>query len=107
MRSGMMVKDWMHLVSGLIRSLANVPNPWEASIRDFERQDTLQPPDGNAIVFVGSSTFTFWKTLERDMLPLKVVNRGFGGAKLADIAHNFERTVLPCKPKNIVTIQPI
>ena len=93
---------WTRMVIGTIRSLSNDPQAWEASIREFEREDRRQPPLGDAVVFVGSSTFTLWKTLQQDMAPLKVMNRGFGGAKIPDVVRYFERAVLPHKPRTVV-----
>jgi lysophospholipase L1-like esterase len=86
----------------MLRSVRGDPNAWESSIRQFEAQDKLSPPTPNSILFIGSSTFTLWATLEKDMSPLKTINRGFGGSKIADIAHYFDRIVLPYKPRAIV-----
>jgi len=60
------------------------------------------PPAVNRIVFIGSSTFTFWSTLERDMSPLPVLNRGFGGAKINDVVRYIDRIVIPYRPRAIV-----
>lgn len=97
-----MLKKWWNFISGIIRAAANDPNAWEASIREFEKLDRLQPPEPGSILFVGSSTFTLWATLERDMYPLRVINRGFGGAKLTDIIVYFQRIAVPYKPSVIV-----
>jgi lysophospholipase L1-like esterase len=95
-------RKWWNLSSGMIRSALGDPNAWESSIRKFEAQDRLQPPTSDGIVFVGSSTFTLWTTLEEDMSPLNAINRGFGGSRIADVARYLDRIVLPCKPKAIV-----
>jgi lysophospholipase L1-like esterase len=86
----------------MLRSASGDPNAWESSIRQFEAQDKFLPPTPGGILFIGSSTFTLWSTLEKDMSPLKTINRGFGGSKIADIARYFDRIVLPYKPKAIV-----
>ena len=88
-------------VSG-IKSARGDPDAWESSIRKFEAQDRLMPPSPNRIVFVGSSSFTFWSTLERDMSPLPVINRGFGGAKINDVVRYADRIVIPYRPRAIV-----
>ena len=49
---------------------------WERDIAAFEASAQTNPPPKNCIVFVGSSSFTFWSTLESDMAPLPVLNRG-------------------------------
>ena len=91
-----------NMFSGMIRSTWNDPDAWDASIRSFEAQDHRQPPAPGMIVFVGSSSFTFWSTLERDMAPLRVLNRGFGGARMPDIVHYVDRIVLPYHPRAVV-----
>jgi lysophospholipase L1-like esterase len=90
------------MFSGMIRSTWNDPDAWDASIRSFEAQDHRQPPAPGMFVFVGSSSFTFWSTLERDMAPLRVLNRGFGGARMLDIVHYVDRIVLPYHPRAVV-----
>jgi lysophospholipase L1-like esterase len=36
------------------------------------------------------------------MAPLPVLNRGFGGSRMADVVHYAERIVLPCHPQAVV-----
>jgi lysophospholipase L1-like esterase len=86
----------------MIRSTLGDPNAWEPSIREFEAQDKHRPPAVENIIFLGSSTFTLWSTMEKDMSPLVIVNRGFGGSKIADMTRYFDRIVLPHKPRAIV-----
>ena len=90
------------MLVSMIKSARGDPDAWETSIKKFERQDQLHPPMKNAIVFTGSSSFTFWSTLEEDMTPLPVINRGFGGARMPDVLHYMERIVLPYHPRAIV-----
>lgn len=53
-------------------------------IAEFERQNaTIQYPK-DAILFVGSSSIRLWETLEEDMAPYPVIQRGYGGAHLRD-----------------------
>jgi len=75
---------------------------WESSIRKFEAEDRVHPPKVGAILFVGSSSIRFWNTLARDMEPLDVVNRGFGGSQLAHVNQFADRIVLPYRPRAIV-----
>ena len=93
--------DNFNLVSGSLRSMRGDPEAWEASIRRFEARERRQPP-ADAVVFTGSSSITFWSSLARDMAPVPVLNRGFGGAKIADVVHYAARIVLPCRPRAIV-----
>lgn len=95
-------RDNFNMISGMIRSSRNDPDAWEASIRTFEEQDRRQPPAPNMIVFTGSSSFTLWSTMEQDLAPLPVLNRGFGGARMQDVVHYAGRVVLPYHPRAVV-----
>ena len=75
---------------------------WEREIRKFEKQDIETPPTDGAILFTGSSSIRYWKTLAKDMAPLSVLNRGFGGSQIYDVIHYSDRIVVPYKPKIIV-----
>ncbi len=75
---------------------------YEASIRAFEAQDQKKPQAQGATVFVGSSTFAHWTTLEQEFKDLGAINRGFGGSTIAEVNHYSDRIVLKHKPKRIV-----
>ena len=79
-----------------------LPSPWEHSIRAFEARDRRRAPGQGAIVFVGSSSFTLWSSLEGDMAPLPAVNRGFGGALIDDVVRYADRIVVPYQPAAVV-----
>ena len=53
---------------------------FDEDIEKFIDQDRISPPPKNEFLFIGSSSIRLWDTLEEDMKPLKVINRGFGGA---------------------------
>ena len=55
---------------------------FRGAIADFEAADLKDPPAKGQILFVGSSSFRFWRTLKEDMAPLPVLNRGFGGSMM-------------------------
>jgi zinc D-Ala-D-Ala dipeptidase len=78
------------------------PDFWESTIADFEAQDRRAPPPAGAVVFTGSSSITWWTTLEQDMAPMPVINRGFGGSKIGDVARYAGRTVVPHRPGAVV-----
>lgn len=90
------------LAGGMLRMALGVPDPWEPSIRAFEKRDRMSPPAQGGIVFVGSSSFTLWSTLEPDMAPLPVINRGFGGALMRDVVGAVHRIVVPYRPRAVV-----
>ena len=85
-----------------VRGVVNSPRLWEREIDRYERADRRAPPPRGGIVFTGSSTIKFWKTLEADMAPLPVLNRGFGGAHLAHVSRFAPRIVLPYEPAEVV-----
>lgn len=78
---------------------------WEGAIEDFEVADAAAFPEPGAILFVGSSSIRLWKNLERDMAPLRVLNRGFGGSHMAHVLHYADRIVLPYVPRAIVVYE--
>lgn len=81
---------------------ASDPAFFEPEIEAFLEADRAQPPEPGAIVFYGSSSIRFWSTLEADMAPLPVRNRGFGGAQLSHLIHNAPRVVIPTAPRAVV-----
>jgi len=94
--------DNYNMLTGVLRSARGYPNAWEASLRRFEARDRLQPAPPDVILFTGSSSITLWASLSRDMAPLPVLNRGFGGARMPDVVHYAERIVRPYHPRAIV-----
>ena len=71
-------------------------------INEFKRLDNENFPEEGKILFTGSSSIRFWDSLEEDMEPLEVLNRGFGGAQISHVIHHFEDIVKPYNPKAIV-----
>ena len=77
-------------------------NRYEFEIVDFEKEDSLNGIKKNEILFVGSSSFRKWLNMEKDLFPLPVLNRGFGGSTMPEADYYFFRIVKPYKPKAIV-----
>lgn len=94
--------EGFEIIPMILSSMSDKPDAWEWSISRFEAQDRVSPPVKDAIVFTGSSSITFWKTLEQDMTPLPVINRGFGGSKIHQVAHYVDRIVVPYRPRAVV-----
>ena len=74
---------------------------FEAEMASFAKADAAHPTKGG-IVFTGSSSFVGWQSLKRDMAPLPVVNRAFGGSDSIQLWHYADRAVLPCEPRIVV-----
>ena len=71
-------------------------------INEFKKLDNENFPGKGKILFTGSSSIRFWDSLEEDMEPLKVLNRGFGGAQISHVIYHFEEIIKPYNPKAIV-----
>jgi lysophospholipase L1-like esterase len=99
---------------GLTTTVASTPSspppvasastePWyEPEIRAFEAQDRALPRRADQVLFIGSSSIRKWTSLEADMWPVPVLNRGFGGSKTPDVLAVFDRAVTTHRPAVIV-----
>ncbi len=90
------------LWSELRKMQSEDPLVWESVIQAFEAEQANSPEPENAVVFVGSSSIRFWRSLEEDMQPLSVIQRGFGGAKLADVVFYADRLITVHEPSAVV-----
>lgn len=71
-------------------------------IEAFKKRDSISPSAKNSILFIGSSSFTNWKTLEKTFAPYQAINRGFGGSTLMDAIYYVNDLVGPYQPRQIV-----
>lgn len=76
--------------------------PFADEIAAFSRQDSLQPPPSNPVLFVGSSSIRLWATLQQDFPRSTVLNRGFGGATIPDVLRYMQETIYRYKPSRII-----
>jgi lysophospholipase L1-like esterase len=52
----------------------------------FDLEDQKKFPDKDALLCIGSSSMLKWrKTIARDLAPMKVTPRGFGGSTMSDV----------------------
>lgn len=92
----------MAIVTGAAFGAQPLARPWYApEIEAFLASDRVNPPLPCSILFTGSSSVRLWDSLAADMAPARVINRGFGGSTIADVADNFDRIVSPYRPKAI------
>lgn len=82
-------------------SVAQKP-PFHDDIQSFKKQDSLKPPPKNAILFVGSSSFTMWTNVQEDFPMHTIINRGFGGSSLPDVIRYADQIILPYQPAQVV-----
>ncbi len=71
-------------------------------IEAFKKADKESPPPTNGILFTGSSSIKFWKTLKEDFPGYTVIGRGFGGSGLNDLINYEDDIITPYKPKQVV-----
>jgi lysophospholipase L1-like esterase len=83
----------------ILRILVRSGEIWRPQIRRW-RSDPPTPAGG--ILFTGSSSIRRWKTLAKDMAPLAVINRGFGGAHLSHLTHFAREIFASGKPAAVV-----
>ncbi len=81
---------------------AQQPPPFYDEIQDFKTQDKDSMPPRDAILFVGSSSFTMWKDVQDYFPGRTIINRGFGGSTLQDVIRYANDIIIPYKPKQIV-----
>lgn len=79
------------------------PDRFAGDIAAFAAADSLSPPPPGETLCIGSSSMRMWgPTIARDLAPLTVVPRGFGGSTMYDVLHFAGRIVLPCQPGTIL-----
>lgn len=89
------------LVLFLCFSSHSQQKPFWDEIKAFKTQDSIQEPKDGMILFIGSSSFRLWKTLQYDFNNQTILNRAFGGATLLDLIQYQDDVVLKYKPKKI------
>lgn len=72
---------------------------WEVDMARFDAGDAAHPPPADPVVFIGSSSFRMWTTLRRDFPDVPVLNRGFGGAQVRDLAWHADRIAIRYRPR--------
>jgi hypothetical protein len=87
-----------------VRKYQSLPDvlAWENDIQKFEQLDKSENYSPDAIIFAGSSSIKLWSTLENDMSPYPVIQRGYGGARLSDFAVYAGRIFSPHPCRGIV-----
>ncbi|GGG60050.1 hypothetical protein GCM10007332_22150 [Epilithonimonas arachidiradicis] len=76
--------------------------PFWKEIQEFKKLDQTNGIPKRPILFLGSSSFTYWKDVN-DYFPGKtIVNRGFGGSRLLDLNNYSEELLSPYHTKQIV-----
>jgi len=90
------------LIIGCSSIYAQKNAPFAADITAFKKQDSIQFPAKHQILFIGSSSFTKWKTVQQDFPGYQILNRAFGGSTLVDLISYVKDVVYPYHPKQII-----
>lgn len=76
--------------------------PFANEIAAFKKQDSLSFPGTGKILFVGSSSFAFWKDVQQYFPEYPIINRGFGGSSLTDLIRYAPDVIFPYEPRQII-----
>src|SRR5262245_48250998 len=76
--------------------------PFWNDIQNFRKQDSINQPPKNAILFIGSSSFTKWTDVQNYFPGYTIINRGFGGSTLLNEIFYVNSVVFPYQPRQIV-----
>jgi GDSL-like Lipase/Acylhydrolase family len=87
-----------------VRKYQSLPEvkAWENDIKNFEQLDRSVTYSDKSILFAGSSSIRLWSSLEQDMAPYPVIQRGFGGSKMSDLVVYASRIIDPHPCRAIV-----
>ncbi len=77
------------------------PARFEKAIQAFEAEDAAKAPPKDVTVFVGASNIRRWQSLPERFKKTPLLNRGFGGSQLSDVAFFADRCVIKYKPKQV------
>jgi lysophospholipase L1-like esterase len=95
-------------LAGLALAQAQVPagrqaaSPWADEVAAFQAADAREPPASGGIVFTGSSSIRLWPDLATDFPGMGVLNRGFGGSRIADATGYAQPLALRHRPRQVV-----
>ena len=82
--------------------LLHAQAPFQDEIKTFKKEDSSHFPGLHKILFVGSSSFNFWKDVQDYFPNHPIINRGFGGSSLPDVIRYANEIIFPYRPKQIV-----
>ncbi|MDX9722451.1 MAG: GDSL-type esterase/lipase family protein, partial [Myxococcota bacterium] len=71
-------------------------------VQKWAQQDALTRPVEEPLLFVGSSSIRRWEGLSRSYSDYSPLQRGFGGAQLAELAYWFQELIVAPGPRGLV-----
>jgi len=90
------------VIASFTFTVANAQLPFANEIAAFKKSDSDSFPPKNAVLFVGSSTFRKWTTLQADFPSHVIINRGFGGSTFPDVIRYANDIIIPYQPKQVL-----
>jgi lysophospholipase L1-like esterase len=84
-----------------IGGLVSNAQPFKNEIDAFKKADSVAMPANGSILFVGSSSFNYWKDIKNYFPGYPILNRGFGGSTLNDLIFYANETIIKYHPKQI------
>jgi lysophospholipase L1-like esterase len=97
-----MIRSMVLFLSLFFLLFVSNAQPFAAEIAAFKKQDSISFPPTNAILFVGSSSFTNWKDVQDYFPKYTIINRGFGGSSLTDLIQYQKEIIFSYQPKQII-----
>ena len=92
-------------LGSLVPLAANEPPPAAEpppALAAWVAQDRLEAPAAGAVVFLGSSSIRRWESLTRDFGDYRILQRGWGGSRLEEMAAAYPWVVRPYRPSAVV-----
>ncbi len=68
---------------------------WAEEIAKLRAKDEVERHPADAVLFLGSSSVRLWEGIAADMAPYHPIQRGYGGARFADLVVFAEELVKP------------
>ncbi|ANF49237.1 G-D-S-L family lipolytic protein [Chryseobacterium glaciei] len=96
-----MLSALLLLTFALFFSQEKKPMYWQ-DIQNFKKLDQENAPAKDAILLVGSSSFTKWTDVANYFPDKTIINRGFGGSRLTDLNYYANDLLSPYQPKQII-----
>lgn len=101
------MKSFLRIVQLLVFSFITMnlfaqKHAFAKEIEKYQQQDKVQMPKENQILFVGSSSFRMWDSIQNYFPDFHVINRGFGGSTLIDVIYYADDIIFPYQPKQVV-----
>lgn len=99
MKKGFLLFLWMVLANIVF---AQTVLPFRKEIDAFLKADSAVMPAKKQLLFVGSSSFAFWKDIKDYFPAYPIINRGFGGSSLTDLIRYANEIIIPYAPKQVI-----